>query len=61
MSIGARGVTGTACYSLLAMVFLVWVGDPMKADLAGGVAMAIGSAATLLVSDKVETGTAAQP
>lgn len=40
---------------------LVWVGDPMKADLAGGVAMAIGSAATLLVSDKVETGTAAQP
>jgi len=36
-------------------------GDPMKAVLAGGIAMAVASLATLIVSDESETGTFREP
>lgn len=50
-----------AAVALGKLVDLAFGGDPMKAVLAGGIAMAIASAATHIVSDESETGSPAQP
>ena len=49
-----------ASVALGKLVDLALGGDAMKAVLAGGLAMAIASAATLMVGDESETGSPAQ-